>query len=431
MAVLGAAAGFRDVREWYTRIAILSDQVCLIEHDDGRPRGTAFLVGSDLLLTAAHVVVDKPDKLVARFDFIVSTETGMVSQGNRYALAPSPIVSLNDQGDLDVALLRLSEPAGEKSPPGEKYVRGWVDLSGNIAIPSPGTAIAIFQHPEGGPLKVALSTNAVVRYDEQIKRILYRTDTSPGASGGPCFDIDWRFVAMHIGHAFHLGNYNMGVPAALIVDWLRREGNGAFLSKKPQRLLKTLVSAGGAPEHGTFGIDVELKKLLFGAGEGQRLELKERATDPKAKTAKISDRLLASVAAFMNSKVGGTILIGVTNDRKFVGIESEYAVVNPQRSDWDSYAMWINSVIGAKLDVRAAFNYFNIVRYVENKLDLCAINVQPAEMPVFLSGKLYVRSGSQNTPIEGHDMLAYVAKRWSWLGSSSPQSVAGGAGVTN
>ena len=57
MAVLGAAAGFRDVREWYTRIAILSDQVCLIEDTQYRgPLGTAFLVGRDLVLTAAHVV---------------------------------------------------------------------------------------------------------------------------------------------------------------------------------------------------------------------------------------------------------------------------------------------------------------------------------------------------------------------------------------
>jgi V8-like Glu-specific endopeptidase len=422
MAVLGAAAGFRDVREWYTRIAILSDQVCLLEDVQGGPCGTAFLVGRDVVLTVAHLVGARGAQLSsmrARFDFITSTETGEVSPGNRYTLASTPILAISPPDDLDLALVKLAEPIGERSAHDDQFLRGWVDLASANLEPIPGTAIAIFQHPEGGPLKVAMSTNSVVRYEESLKRILYRTDTAPGSSGAPCFDIDWRFVAMHTGHAFQFGNFNVGVPAKMIIDWLRSQGHGEIVDQKPPVQMKGVVRVSSAPAQGTFGIDAELRKLLFEAGEGQRLELKVRATDSKAKNAKISERVLKTVAAFMNSREGGSILIGVSNDRQFVGVESEYALVNQQRADWDGYSIWLNNVVTASLDVRAAINYLNIVRYTENKKDICAVHVQPAEMPVFLDGVFYVRSGSQNRPLSGHDMLAYISSRWSWLGTQS------------
>ena len=420
MAVLGGAAGFRDVREWYTRIAILSDQVCLIEDDKGRPLGTAFLVAPDVILTCAHVVRSGPlPSLKARFDFIASTETGKLSQGNKFSLAPEPMLASSPVDDLDVALLRLAEPIGDRSANDDKSSRGWVNLGSANTELTPGTAIAIFQHPEGGPLKVAMSTNSLVRYEERLKRILYRTDTSPGSSGGPCFDIDWRFVGMHVGHAFQIGNFNMGVPANLIVDWLRANGHGDIVALQPPRQMRVVAPQSTAPAQGSFAIDAELRKLLFNVGESQRLELKERATANEAKKGKISERVLKTVAAFMNSRQGGSILIGVSNDRKFVGVESEYVLVNEQRADWDSYAMWLNDKITTSLDVRAAIDYFSIVRFTEEKKDVCAVHVQPADMPVFLDGAFYVRSGSQNQPLSAHDMLTYVANRWSWLGTRS------------
>ncbi len=420
MAVLGAAAGFRDVREWYTRVAILSRQVCLIE-DEAGPLGTAFLVGPDAVLTATHVIDPRRltfSSLRARFDFIADPDTGKLDKGKGFDLAPKPIVASSPTDDLDLALVRLADPIGERSVFNDGYLRGWVALAGANLDPVPGTAIAIFQHPEGGPLKVAMSTNSVVRYEEHLRRILYRTDTSPGASGAPCFDIDWRLIAMHTGFAYELGNFNMGVPVNLIVDWLRSNGHAEIIDRKLPARMKHVVQLTNAPPRGSFSLDTELKKLL-GAGEGQRLELKERATKIDAKTAKISERLLSTVAAFMNSREGGILLIGVTNSGEFVGIENEYGFVNKQRADFDSYSMWLNSVIVANLKVHAALNYFTISRARESNKDICVISVQPAEMPVFLDKAFYVRQGSQNSPLDGHDMLAFITTRWSTQSSKT------------
>ena len=144
-----------------------------------------------------------------------------------------------------------------------------------------------------GAARSERATNSVVRIDEKRRRLLYRTDTVPGASGAPCFDIDWRFVAMHLAHSYEQG----------------------------------------------------------------------------------------------------------------------------QRKDWDGYALWLHQVLSSRLDVPAVFEYFSIVRYNENGKDICAIHVQPSEQPVFLGKDFYMRVGNKNQPLSGHDLLAYVASRWSWLGS--------------
>jgi len=44
MAVIGSYSTFRDVRAWYSRLAVLERQICRIELLDVQPLGTGFLV---------------------------------------------------------------------------------------------------------------------------------------------------------------------------------------------------------------------------------------------------------------------------------------------------------------------------------------------------------------------------------------------------
>jgi endonuclease G, mitochondrial len=55
----------------------------------------------------------------------------------------------------------------------------------------------ILQHPEGTALKVSLSNNGVVKTNEQKGLVLYVNPTKKGSSGSPCFDNDWKLVALH------------------------------------------------------------------------------------------------------------------------------------------------------------------------------------------------------------------------------------------
>ena len=64
-----------------------------------------------------------------------------------------------------------------------------------------------------------------------MTRVRYATNTEPGSSGSPCFDMNWQLAALH-----HYGDpawlnpkYNQGVPAHLIRQKIAAEGHAALL----------------------------------------------------------------------------------------------------------------------------------------------------------------------------------------------------------
>ena len=80
--------------------------------------------------------------------------------------------------------------------------------------------LLIAQHPDGSPLKLALDTEGVTSVNANGTRVRYATNTEGGSSGSPCFNIDWKLVALH-----HLGDpardrqkpkFNQGVPIGII-----------------------------------------------------------------------------------------------------------------------------------------------------------------------------------------------------------------------
>lgn len=90
----------------------------------------------------------------------------------------------------------------------------------------------IAQHPDGKPLKLAVDTEAVIGVNAGQTRVRYATNTEPGSSGSPVFDLDWNLVALH-----HLGDpaydhpaaYNQGVPIDKIQARIAIKGKGTAL----------------------------------------------------------------------------------------------------------------------------------------------------------------------------------------------------------
>ena len=103
-------------------------------------------------------------------------------------------------------------------------------------------AILIAQHPDGQPMKLALDTDAVDRakgfwLNAPGTRLRYATNTEGGSSGSPCFDFDWRLVALHHygdpktngTNLRKFGDYNQGVPIGVIRDRLTRRNKADAL----------------------------------------------------------------------------------------------------------------------------------------------------------------------------------------------------------
>lgn len=89
---------------------------------------------------------------------------------------------------FDFALLRTSNDII-----GAKDVRSFSELG---PVPARKDALNVLQHPEGGPMKLALSSNGVTWVNAVTGIIQYLTSADLGSSGSPCFDA-WKLVALH------------------------------------------------------------------------------------------------------------------------------------------------------------------------------------------------------------------------------------------
>lgn len=198
-------------------------QVCVVRC--GSERGTGFLVARDLVLTNYHVVAHHllgqvpHDKVKVRFDFRTPPGGGDppaydedlhgLDEGWMIPYAPCSKADAEPFGEpepheLDYAVLKLTEPVGDHSPPGESLPRGWVDLSVDRPPPPVGAPMLIVQHPRSDrapppqrPLQISFATPGFNGQNRGGTRLIYRPSTLNGSSGSPVFDGTLRAVALH------------------------------------------------------------------------------------------------------------------------------------------------------------------------------------------------------------------------------------------
>jgi hypothetical protein len=241
---------FIDITRWRERLGEIEAQVCRVEVAGGPMLfGTAFLVGPDLVLTNHHVVASvlegsrSPRDILLRFDYRRASDGVTLNEGTTFQLPsadwllasgpPSPVDWIVDPGDsvpdtdhLDYALLRLEgapgrEPVNFQQAIRDDPPRGWLMVPTVDVAFEPDTPLFIVQHPSAGPLKLALDTRAVVGLNANRTRVRYRTNTEHGSSGSPCFDADWKLVALHHGgdpnfDPLHRPEWNEGIPISAI-----------------------------------------------------------------------------------------------------------------------------------------------------------------------------------------------------------------------
>jgi hypothetical protein len=160
--------------------------VCRVELRDGTAVGTGFLIDPGLALTNQHVAdAEDPADLRLRFRCLSAAEGVVVGLDRTQPVAASSPVDA-----LDFAALRLERPLGEEEG---------VQPLEIVVPPTPGRGapLSILQHPNGGPLKLAITANGVVKAGADGATLRYVTATAGGSSGSPCFDEDWRPVAIH------------------------------------------------------------------------------------------------------------------------------------------------------------------------------------------------------------------------------------------
>ena len=140
--------------------------------------------------------------------------------------------------------------------------------------------------------------------------------------------------------------------------------------------------------------DIHIPEAI-GEDEDQHLEYKETFqyntyTDEKDDQLKLE--VANEIAAFGNSE-GGVLVIGVRDeDKKIMGLERDYQLVN---KGWDDIELQIGGLVSGKIGDAFTASCTTIERHQVENEDVCVIRVDPSPNPLFTEdSQFYVRQGS-------------------------------------
>lgn len=115
--------------------------------------------------------------------------------------------------------------------------------------------------------------------------------------------------------------------------------------------------------------------------------------------------ILKSIAAFANAK-GGTLLIGVTDDLRIIGLENDFKTLKKQDADY--FELHLRKLINNQYGIAFANEYLSVTFPVIDGLTICVIQIAASGNPVFIKvknkqgqdvEKFYVRSGNASQEI--------------------------------
>jgi len=120
-----------------------------------------------------------------------------------------------------------------------------------------------------------------------------------------------------------------------------------------------------------------------------------------------------TVAGFLNSE-GGTLLIGVADDRTVLGIENDLKTLG-QRRDKDGYEQKLRQVLTNALGPE--FCQYQHVSFEEHGgKTVCIVRVRPSSKSVYLTDKtvkeFYVRVGNTTKPLDMQAAHNYISMHW-------------------
>lgn len=153
---------------------------------------------------------------------------------------------------------------------------------------------------------------------------------------------------------------------------------------------------------------------LISRGESEFLEFKVAAcwnSHRKAKDSEMIGNIVKTVAGFMNGKMGGVILIGVTDDGKVVGLVDDYRVADARKQNRDGYELFLRNAVNDRLGGNS-ISFYDVSFHQLNGMEICQIQVKPASQPTFLDGAFFVRNGNQTRQLTTQEAIEYIRNRW-------------------
>ena len=111
---------------------------------------------------------------------------------------------------------------------------------------------------------------------------------------------------------------------------------------------------------------------------------------------------------------GGTLLIGVTDNGEPVGLDDDYARVNPPNAD--GYVNWLDTLFEHNLGHAGAHRLTIRIDQIDHR-DICRIDIPASSRPIWVKSKdgsdiLYQRRNNSTRQVPASEVESFVAYRF-------------------
>lgn len=133
---------------------------------------------------------------------------------------------------------------------------------------------------------------------------------------------------------------------------------------------------------------------------------------------------LKTVAAFANSRDGGTLLIGVGDNGSVFGLASGYASLRkPGKDDRDLFKLHLGNIIASSMGAAVAANVNTYIHTVDGA-DICRVHVHASGFPIdtritvdengqmIKKTSFFVRAGNATRELDDEEKAKYILGRW-------------------
>ena len=162
-------------------------------------------------------------------------------------------------------------------------------------------------------------------------------------------------------------------------------------------------------------LSVDLHTLIQ-QGEGPLLEFKSsfRWDLEQDRINRVLETVvLKTLAGYLNSSTGGTLLIGVADNGIIIGLEKDY--LSLKRQDQDGYEQALITAISAQLGADLC-QFVKVLFHVVDGKHVCRLIILASPRPVFLSQgkapKFYLRTGGGTRDLNIQEAVEFIAHRW-------------------
>ncbi|MCP3963399.1 MAG: DUF262 domain-containing protein [bacterium] len=191
-----------------------------------------------------------------------------------------------------------------------------------------------------------------------------------------------------------------------------------FLADRRRQLALAMNEfiASWAPEDGDDDRDEATVRRRMAAGESDTLEFKSslRWDRKESRVNKVLEKVvLKALTGFLNGKQGGTLLIGVDDDGKAVGLAGDYESL--KKNDRDGFELHLGQLIARDLG-ESVSSFLTVTFHAIDGEDVCQVSVEPCDHPVYAQeGQIavfYLRTGNATRLLPVNEVVKYVQHRW-------------------